>query len=113
MTTEMDGPARRKSPRISLVRTAAIRLRGDEYLCKTCDMSEEGIGIVLEGVDVSPGEPVEIDVLFDRVLKTFQGFVAFTNDLPRKKRIGIHLGQWASPRAASSNGPRPSVRRGV
>ncbi|MBI5018415.1 MAG: PilZ domain-containing protein [Deltaproteobacteria bacterium] len=85
-------PFRRRSPRISLNHTAVLRVAGNEVLCKTYDMSEEGIGLVVLGSSVRWLDEVEIDVLFGQILKTFKGTVAFVSSFHGgKTRVGIRF----------------------
>ena len=90
-------PFRRRSPRILLNHTAVLRVDGNEVLCKTYDMSEEGIGIVVLGSSVQWLDPVEIDVLFGNILKKFKGTVAFVTSVHGgKTRVGIHFDRHGS-----------------
>ena len=84
--------ARRHSRRVPLKNTAALRVRGDEYLAKTCDLSENGLGLFAERCPAEPGDAVEVDVLFGTVLKTFRGVVASAEVLGEARRLGVCFG---------------------
>lgn len=88
-----DGP-RRRSRRVTLRHTAAVRVRGDEYLAKTCDLSEDGVGLLAERCPAEAGDTVEVDVLFGTVLKRFRGVVAFAEAAQAEGalRIGVSFG---------------------
>lgn len=86
---------RRRSPREALNATTAFRVIGDEHLCRTCDLSEGGVGLVIRGVSARPGDPVEVDVVIGDVLKKFRGVVAFTGPSANGAvRVGVRFADY-------------------
>lgn len=84
-------PARRLTPRVAAVHTAALRVRRQEVLCKTCDLSAGGLGLVVSALDARAGDAIEVDVLFQGVLKRFRGSVAFVLPRPSSVRLGVRF----------------------
>lgn len=82
-------PARRRAPRVSEIHTAALRVRGQEVLCKTCDLSEGGVGLVTGPIEAAAGDAVAVDILFHGVLRRFGGQVAFVRRDGSAVRLGV------------------------
>lgn len=83
---------RRRSLREPLAATTALRILGDEILCRACDISEGGLGLRVTLRSLKSGDPVEVDVLIGSVVKRFRGAVVFSRPLVSGgARVGVRF----------------------
>lgn len=78
--------------REALNATAILRVRDREILCKTCDISENGLGLILRDGSVQANESIEANVLIGNIMKTFRGVVLYTQPLAHGPlRVGMRF----------------------
>jgi len=81
----------RTEPRWLDVLTLAARFGEAECLGKTRDLSLGGLGAVLHGVSPAPGDPIEVDVLFEGEVREFHGEVVHAAPRDGGTRVGVRL----------------------
>jgi len=89
--TEPSFPWTRRWPRQRAITTMLAVFPGRECLGRTLDLSQEGIGAVLQGTDHREGERVKVVAAFPRGTVGFRGIVAYSAPLGKNSRIGVRL----------------------
>jgi hypothetical protein len=86
---------RRRVFREALNATTILRIRDKEFLCKTCDITENGLGFVLRDASVEANEAIEADVLIGNVVKTFRGVVLYARPVAHGPvRVGMRFADY-------------------
>lgn len=79
----------RRSPRWGEEVTALVKFEKDEYLGKLRDISLDGVGLMLDEVEASAGQAVEVCVAFDDRVLAMRGSVVYRVQSGEKSRVGI------------------------